>query len=121
MGHASLAQTGFRKSFLPTAIRHCVGDPFFDIRLWREVNGKDADHLQIHSSFKERMSNDRRGYVFDDTANPLYIGVKGMPGRLGIGSGHADNHWYINDENRSKLKEWTKNETDFNTYLNLLK
>ena len=65
--------------------------------------------------------NDRRGYIFDDTANPLYIGVKGMPGRLGIGSGHADNHWYINDENRSKLKEWTKNETDFNTYLNLLK
>ena len=123
MGHASLAQTAFRRSFLPEVKQQLAGDFFFDIRIWRLVNGFKADHLEIPQHIPERISDDKRGFVFQDLES-LYVGMKGMPGRGGIGSGHIPkvdsgynpNSWYINDVDKSVLRKWIIKEEDFQTY-----
>jgi glycosyltransferase involved in cell wall biosynthesis len=63
---ASLCSTGFSAALLPNVARLCRSpDPFLDMRLWRTLKGRvtTPSHRRV-------------------------IGIKGMPGRRGIGIGH---------------------------------
>ena len=105
--HASLAETGFRSSFLPE-FRALLnkGNTCLDSRLWEEINKKG------------------QGFIFvDSDKNPLYLGIKGLSGRLGIGVGHnpaaAIYKRYSADTSRKKLKQWIPK--DFGIYMDILK
>lgn len=107
-GHASLAQTAFRRSFLPD-FKELISSETgaLDLRLWRMVNGT------------------KRGFLFLDDKEPLYVGMKGMPGRPGKGGSHTPDSWRykLSFLNASKelLRRWIPDEEDFNTYLDLIK
>lgn len=84
--HASLCSTGIRCELLPVIRRICESpDPnFIDVRLWESVPGfLRQDH---HT-----------------------VGIKGLPGRPGIGIGHRPDmsrgDWH-HDPNLIKLREW---------------
>lgn len=122
MGHASLAQTAFKKSLLPEAEKLLDGNSFLDIRLWRLFNGYGADCLRIDPALDNYVSKDKKGFIFDDSKDCLYVGMKGMIGRTGIGSGHSDNNqWYEKDLNKKMLKKWISRKEDFEIYANLNK
>src|SRR5664280_1573415 len=98
MTHASLAQTAFRKGLIHVLQSVFSGDNFIDIRFWKKVNG----------------------FIFDDgEKNPLYVGIKGLPGRSGIGMGHAIDSYYDQDKNHAILKKWIPK--DYQVYLDILK
>lgn len=85
--HASLCQTAIKRSLLPlvkTAIDS--GEMYFDIHLWN----------QIHDS--------RIPYILIAESN-MVIGIKGMPGRAGLGVGH-NNKDYLVDPGFVKFGEW---------------
>lgn len=113
--HASLAQTGITFSFLKEHQSLIAGDPFIDIRLWQEAtkiqSGKKKPFLPKGTSMG-------KAFLFDDgLQNCLYVGMKGLPGRRGIGSGHKgvgriDPHLKI-------LKQWISKDEDFQAYANL--
>lgn len=89
--HASLAQTAFRSTAMPLFKSCIAGDSFIDVRFWKKVR------------------ENKIGHVFDDDAagSSLYCGVKGMPGRAGIGSGHiAKNDCYKRDPDYAMFKKW---------------
>jgi len=111
MEHASLAQTGFDISVLPM-IKSCVDKgmekDWLDCNIWREVQRSKRSDDPISSM------------IFRDTDNPLFVGMKGLPGRFGIGIGHkTDSYKNHDDADRSKLKEWMPH--DYPAYLDLLK
>lgn len=117
--HASLAQTGVKRAFLEQFRENLKGDPFIDIRLWKEIAGNDFLQKRRQPFLPKGMSiNNGRGILFDDgLTDCLYVGMKGMPGRKGIGSGHRgvgrlDTHFKI-------LKQWIKKEEDFRAYATL--
>jgi hypothetical protein len=85
--HASLAQTGFRSSFLPSFAKALAGDTYLDIRLWRAIGS--------------------RGFLFGDERGSLYLGIKGLPGRPGIGMGHNPKMYRCTDPHRSILRQYT--------------
>jgi hypothetical protein len=99
-GHASFAQTAFKATFLPT-FKRCLdirSQQFLDIRMWRNAH--------------------RRGFLFIDEP-PLYLGIKGLPGRPGIGIGHDEKRYLEFDTPmRDRLKEWVPG--DYQTYLDIL-
>jgi hypothetical protein len=108
LGHASLAQTAFRSSFLPQIINLLNGDSWLDIRIWSKLNGPLApvcdatDHNEM-----ERKTIKGQGLVFDDGEDHcLSIGIKGMPGRAGIGIGHNDKIYHQTDSSKAILKQW---------------
>lgn len=70
--HASLAETAFRAAILPdiSEIIAESDDPFIDIKIWKRFYSM--------------------GKLFEDTDRPLYLGIKGLPGRPGIGGGHKE-------------------------------
>ena len=119
LDHASLAQTGVRRSFLKEMPSLLTGDPFIDIRIWKKVSDKKELLWGSVKNFNVsgQPINGNKGFLFDDAYNKryLYVGMKGMPGRYGIGSGHAgigtlDNHQQI-------LKEWIPK--DYEEYVKL--
>lgn len=114
MGHASLAQTCFRKSFLPPLNKIIDGDSFLDIRIWGSINPGQVNLKETGKS--EIISKDGRGYIFDDKKKSLYVGMKGLPGRGGIGSGHKGIGTH--DPTGSKLREWIWNDEHFKIYFN---
>ena len=71
MKHASLCQTVVHKRGFMFVLRQCAFDksPFLDVRLWRNTPTK---HIFAPPAVNQRM----------------LIGMKSMPGRAGIGSGH---------------------------------
>jgi len=90
--HASLAQTAFRVTFLPAFESQLQGSQFLDIRLWK--TGADQ-------------------HIYRDDP-PLYVGIKGMPGRAGIGAGHNPRYCYRKaDGDGSVLQAWCR---DANVY-----
>lgn len=100
MGHASLAETGFRKSFIPEFIKVLMpGKLYIDYAIWRAAKRR------------------RPARVFYDKP-PLYVGIKGLPGRRGIGRGHDPRIYRKRDADRSVLKRWIPN--DYRVYLNIL-
>ena len=100
--HASFAQMAFRKSFLPEFRQFLTGGLYIDMRIWREVDRK------------------RTQIFFDDTKS-LYVGMKEMPGRKGIGGGHDTNHRIyqgrLKDDKREILRKWIPDEEDYNIYM----
>lgn len=99
--HASLAETGFRESFLPQFRATLDGDSYLDIRLWKSAP-KGQSHLIL------------------DSQTPLYIGIKGLPGRAGIGLGHSISLYRASatDTTRSVLKAWAPN--DWGVYMDIV-
>lgn len=96
--HASLAQTAFRASFLPAFTKELRGDTYLDIRLWR--------------------AGASRGYLFGDERASLYLGIKGLPGRPGIGQGHNPKMYRASDPHRTILRQYTG--ADARIYLDVL-
>ena len=103
MSHASLAQTGFKISFLPT-LRELLkneNEIYLDMRIWKIAHQEQPI------------------YLFQDDKDPLYVGIKGLPGRLGIGAGHRPKIYGNSiDKDRSILKKWIPK--DYNIYLDIL-
>jgi len=99
--HASLAQTGFRSSFMPELSELWEGDPSLDMRLWQKVG-------------------QARGLLIVDVFKPLYLGIKGLPGRMGIGAGHNPTLYRgVRDTaDRAILKKWVPQ--DYQVYLDIL-
>ena len=78
-GHASLCQTGLRfnedtRKLLQEILN--TQEKFIDILLWQKINGV------------KRLVNHEQ---------PFCVGIKGMPGRKGIGTGHNPNNRYVED------------------------
>lgn len=91
---ASFCQTAFRAELLPT-VYICThrGTVFVDYRLWeKDVKSK---------------------FIFKDACH--CVGIKGMPGRSGIGAGHRPNiKKYHSDKDMNELEKWIgKEDTDF--------
>lgn len=100
--HASLAQMGFNSSFLPE-LNKLVDDRggiYLDMRIWQKI------------------MPEQRGYLFSDDHAPLYVGMKGLPGRPGIGAGHDTSLYTIMDTSRSILKSLIPD--DHKVYLDVL-
>lgn len=92
--HASLCQTALRKEQLPlleSAVNS--GEIYFDIVFWSNV----ADENISSCLFYDKN---------------LAVGVKGMPGRFGIGVGHKQKDYYF-DANCAKLSAWIGNDAQF--------
>jgi len=105
--HASLAQTAFRSSFLAEFERHLnPSNDFLDMRLWKGIRGNG------------------RGFIFLDGNDYLYVGIKGLPGRQGIGTGHNPNSRYYRrfprDISRRVLRKWIPIADDFRTYIDII-
>ena len=88
--HASLSQTGIRKSALPELLRAIPGDGVLpdcsvDLRLWKNCNGN--------------------GHLITGEGLKLHCSIKGMPGRPGAGVGH-DKRFYTVDPDLIKFNEW---------------
>jgi len=99
--HANLAETAFRNSFL-YEMREIlnVADTFIDLRIWQKIGS--------------------RGYRFDDSGKSLFLGIKGLPGRAGIGIGHNPAMYRnIKDTaDRGMLKKFAPK--DYQIYLDIL-
>ncbi len=104
--HASLAETGFRDSFLPE---------------FKELLNKNTIHLDF--DIWKKAIEKGRGFLFiDSDKKPLYVGIKGLPGRCGIGIGHNPNHSiyrrHPHDLSRNILKQWIPK--DHEVYMDVL-
>ena len=86
--HSSLCSTVFRSSLLPK-FEQAVnsGEKFIDIALWESV--QKIPHILRVSNYN------------------LCVGIKGVPGRKGIGMGHEPVGFLTDAGNLSKLVEWT--------------
>lgn len=71
--HASLCATAITKALYPWLLKQCTisEDPFLDVRLWNRAPGV----AKVHNPGLDG----RR-----------VVGIKGMPGRAGYGSGHTE-------------------------------
>ena len=103
--HASLAQTGFRNSALQDINKLAADNNllYLDMKLWQEIMPTG------------------RGFIFSDDLDGglLYVGMKGLPGRPGIGAGHSAALYGGNkDNNRSWLRKWVPR--DYQVYLDIL-
>jgi hypothetical protein len=89
--HASLAQTAIRSSLLPVLADVCAsGTDFIDVRLWKLAT---KPHKSI--TFAANAGH--------------HVGLKGLPGRAGIGVGHRPGLFgadWKHDPNHDKLREW---------------
>jgi hypothetical protein len=85
--HASLCQTGMNRKLIPLLEkileRRSAG---IDINLWRSWKGKKI-------------------LMRPTECWPLCVGMKGLPGRSGIGIGHKNHKNYKRDEGHVKLRE----------------
>ena len=101
--HASLAQTAFRDSFL-SDFRNLSSKEktmYLDMRIWKHVMPTG------------------RGFLLDDDKKSLYTGIKGLPGRKGIGQGHKPSIYGKSmDTKRTVLKNWITK--DYGAYMDIL-
>lgn len=90
--HASLAQTAFRRELIPLIDDCCrQGTPFIDLHIWRRPV---ADKHLFHN-------------------HGLCVGIKGMPGRRGLGQGgHQTGSRYTRDPQLKRLRAWIGNDVD---------
>jgi len=108
MMHASLAQTAFKSSFLLEfggLLKKIY--VYLDINIWKKVKERGGGFLFVDSDMK-----------------PLYLGMKGLPGRAGIGIGHDPNHRIYRshpcDKSRKILKNWIPENDDYNIYTDII-
>lgn len=100
--HASLSQTVLHKSLLPELNKATSsGELYFDIEFWNLLHKNNHHNLLIEHT-------------------PISVGMKGMPGRLGITPSHKEARDYMYDSGLVKLKEWL-GEDDSLLYFNYIK
>ena len=88
-GHASLCSTAMRGAALATFRQVCrPGRQFIDIDLWKR-------HPSRHLFTGNRV-----------------VGIKGLPGRGGIGMGHRDNFVGTADPNLTLLRQWIGDDVE---------
>lgn len=98
--HCSLAETAFRKSELDRFERAVnSGDLFIDIAFWRIVNDEGVSCMRFNHQ-------------------GLACGMKGLPGRMGIGSGHVPDKTFTKDLSFKQLKTWV-GEEDAKVYIDM--
>jgi len=104
--HASLAQTGFKSSFLG------------DLKALLEINDP---HEYLDMKIWHKVMPEQRGYLFRDEKMPLYVGIKGLPGRLGIGMGHNPLSYgnKRDDADRGVLRKWMPRDAE--AYMDVVK
>jgi predicted SAM-dependent methyltransferase len=115
MDNASLAQVGFRKSFLPEFTELLAGDQYVDMRIWKHVGDTKTLRWNDTDRSPDRKINGR-GYIFDDGENHLYVGMKGLPGRAGICWGHKGEHTHYklqDTPDRKILKSWVGDDAGY--------
>jgi hypothetical protein len=100
--HASLSQTGFRKSLIPDVFEAIPGDGKLpdcsvDLRLW-------WNH------------NQGRGFLLPGADRRLHCAIKGLPGRAGAGCAHERRLFQV-DSDLKKFREWCD---DPDIYLNII-
>ena len=112
--HASFAQTGFKNTVLPEISRLLAWqDMFIDAKLWARYF---KDYKQ--NKYECIMANGR-GLIFSEQDTPLYCGIKGLPGRSGIGIGHRESIYHaFDDPSRSILRRWIPE--NYQDYLDVL-
>lgn len=99
--HASLCQTAFKKEYLPWFDRAVnAGTLFVDIELWGTARNKGHKYILFNGP-------------------KLAYGMKGLPGRDGIGYGHTNTHEFISDPQFVKLKQLLGE--DANAYIDMCK
>lgn len=91
--HASLCQTGFHISQLEKFKWACQSSGFIDIVFWKNVFGSN------------------KGLFTRDA--PLCVGIKELPGREGIGSGHKHGNRYAPDLDLIKLEELVGTDIEY--------
>lgn len=85
--HASLCQTAFTKKYIPMFDRAVSsGELLIDIRLWSNAIINRHKYIMFHGPL-------------------LCVGMKGLPGRGGIGFGHNSQSEFEKDFQFTKLKE----------------
>jgi glycosyltransferase involved in cell wall biosynthesis len=91
--HASLCQTGIRKEYLNYLKSICLECPqFIDVALWRSM-------FQFGPALIE---------------SKMSVGIKGLPGRMGIGMGHRPTNggaWHP-DPDLAVLTEWIGDDVE---------
>lgn len=105
--HASLAQTAFTSQVMPL-IQKCVDmgmeKDWLDCNIWREAKKQGIRHVVIR----------------ENEGESLFVGMKGLPGRFGIGIGHNTTSYTRHDtKDREVLKKWCPK--DYQIYLDLIK
>ena len=117
--HASLAQTGIKGQFVNVLKSVLDGDSFLDIRLWGYLTqSKKLNWGNAKIDLSKGLEIGKDGYLFSDNDDSLYAGMKGMPGRGGIGSGHKDSIGMRDSFDKAVLKKWVPN--NYTDYLKLL-
>lgn len=71
------------------------GSYYFDMELWKAVQAKRVPNILIANS-------------------SIAIGMKGLPGRGGLGVGHVRKDYYL-DSDLAKLREWLGEDSDLYT------
>ena len=127
-GHASLAQTAFTSAFIPTfrgAVDASMFIDFLDIRMWRMAKQLSARSFKFGSrtmTTRSRAMGQMLGpdlVLFSDVDCPLYVGIKGLPGRAGIGMGHNPGMYLNRDtDGRRILKKWMPQ--DYQVYMDVM-
>ena len=132
VGHASLAETAFTRSFLPI-VRKVIDDSirmdYLDIRIWQKGKSRASQRYRFgkRTFVTSRMGRqveaanvgDIHPLLFSDSDHPLYVGIKGMPGRAGIGIGHNPSIYATRDTaDRRVLKSWMPQ--DYQIYLDAI-
>jgi len=89
--HACLACTAWRSELTPAVLATVsrVGRPCYDLSIWRAIQDF-ALSLSVRN----------------------YVGIKGMPGRTGIGIGHHDRLCKHDDPTLAKLREWVGEDAE---------
>lgn len=86
--HTSLCETAFRKSKLDLLDRAInSGQLFFDVAFWQIAH------------------NEKQNLLIYDHIGLMY-GMKGLPGRVGIGGGHVPDKSFTRDPFFNTLREW---------------
>ena len=91
--HASLCSTMWRHEQITPHVINVIEnsrEPFYDLAIWRTTDD----------------------FVLTLTGRDI-IGIKGMPGRGGIGSGHNRGSCRNPDHDLTKLREWIGDDADF--------
>lgn len=100
MFHSSLAQTVIHRDLLPELYRAVhSGQLYFDIHLWEEAFRNNIPRMLVSNK-------------------NISVGMKGLPGRHGIGAGHRA-EGYKSDIDLNKLTEWIGE--DVKNYLPFIK
>lgn len=118
IAHASFAQTGFNSDAIPK-LKACLEEAnqnYLDVRLWSRYGGGIRSG-RLRPGWENIVGD--KALVFDDSLCPLYVGIKGLVGRPGIGIGHRQQTYKTHDTDLSILQSWILIEEDFLTYCRL--